>query len=143
MPLVDIIQKTAGVAEKAAIFNNAAQVFNHTFYWNSMKPSGGGEPKSKIARKIRDVFGSYQKFVEEFSNAAGTQFGSGWAWLVLDSGNLQIMKTANADTPIARGIRPLLTIVVLEHAYYLDYQNRGGLYQNLSGSSDQMGFCRN
>jgi Fe-Mn family superoxide dismutase len=127
-PLVDIIKKTSGKAEQASLFNNAAQVFNHSFYWNSMKPGGGGEPKGKIRDRILSSFGSYQKFADEFSNAAATQFGSGWAWLVLDGGQLKIMKTANADTPIAKDIKPLLTIDVWEHAYYLDYQNRRADY---------------
>jgi Fe-Mn family superoxide dismutase len=128
MPLVDIIKKTSGKAEQASLFNNAAQVFNHTFYWNSMKPGGGGEPKGKIRDRILSSFESYQKFADEFSNAAATQFGSGWAWLVLDGGRLKVMKTANADTPIAKDIKPLLTIDVWEHAYYLDYQNRRDNY---------------
>jgi superoxide dismutase, Fe-Mn family len=124
MPLVDIIKRTSGKAEQASLFNNAAQVFNHTFYWNSMKPGGGGEPKGRIGDRILASFGSYQKFADEFSAAAATQFGSGWAWLVLDGGQLKVMKTANADTPVAKDIKPLLTIDVWEHAYYLDYQNR-------------------
>jgi len=128
MPLVDIIQKTVGVADKAAIFNNAAQVFNHNFYWNSMSPQGGGDPKGKISQKIKETFGSYQKFMDAFSDAAISQFGSGWAWLVLDEGKLKIIKTANADTPVAHGMKPILTIDVWEHAYYLDYQNRRADY---------------
>jgi len=128
MPLEDIIQKTAGRTDQTSLFNNAAQVFNHTFYWNSMKPGAGGEPGGRIGDRIRADFGGYAKFAEEFSNAAATQFGSGWAWLVLDGGRLRVIKTANADTPIARGIRPLLTIDVWEHAYYLDYQNRRADY---------------
>jgi Fe-Mn family superoxide dismutase len=128
MSLVDIIKKTSGKAEQAALFNNASQAFNHTFYWNSMKPAGGGEPKGKIGERVLASFGSTQKFVDEFSNAAATQFGSGWAWLVLDAGRLKVMKTSNADTPIAQGLKPLLTIDVWEHAYYLDYQNRRADY---------------
>ena len=128
IPLVDIIQKTAGVADKAAIFNNAAQVFNHTFYWNSMHPKGGGKPSGEIGQKIEESFGNYQKFIEAFSGAAISQFGSGWAWLVLDQGKLTILKTANAETPVAYGIKPILTIDVWEHAYYLDYQNRRADY---------------
>ncbi|HTY62508.1 MAG TPA: superoxide dismutase [Acidobacteriota bacterium] len=126
--LEDIIKKTAGRADQVGIFNNAAQVFNHTFYWNSMKPGGGGEPQGKIANKIKESFGSYQKFVEVFSNAAATQFGSGWAWLVIDGGKLQVVKTANAETPITTSAKPLITIDVWEHAYYLDYQNRRADY---------------
>jgi Fe-Mn family superoxide dismutase len=124
MPLEDIIKKTAGQADKAGLFNNAAQVFNHNFYWNSIKPGGGGEPHGKIADKIKESFGSYQKFVEVFSNAAASQFGSGWAWLVADGGKLQVVKTANAETPITTSAKPLMVIDVWEHAYYLDYQNR-------------------
>ena len=128
MALEDIIKRTAGKADQASLFNNAAQVYNHTFYWKSMKPGGGGEPKGRIGDLIRGSFGSYQKFVDEFSNAAATQFGSGWAWLVLDSGKLKVTKTSNADTPIAQQLKPLLTIDVWEHAYYLDYQNRRADY---------------
>ncbi|MCX7982324.1 MAG: superoxide dismutase [Syntrophales bacterium] len=124
LSLEDIIKKTAGDAAKAGIFNNAAQVWNHTFYWHSLKPGGGGEPKGTIGEKIKATWGDYGKFVEEFRTAGVTQFGSGWAWLVLDGDSLKIVKTANADTPIAHGLKPLLTIDVWEHAYYLDYQNR-------------------
>jgi superoxide dismutase, Fe-Mn family len=124
----EIVKRTAGRADQAALFNNAAQVFNHTFYWNSMKPGGGGEPQGKIAGKIKESFGSYQKFVEVFSNAAATQFGSGWAWLVVDGGKLQVVKTPNADTPIVTSAKPLIAIDVWEHAYYLDYQNRRADY---------------
>ena len=126
--LEEIIKKTAGKADQSGLFNNAAQVFNHTFYWNSMKPGGGGQPAGRIAGKIGDSFGSYEKFAEAFSNAAATQFGSGWAWLVQDAGKLQVMKTANADTPIRAALKPLITIDVWEHAYYLDYQNRRADY---------------
>ena len=122
--LETIIKKTAGDAAKAGIFNNAAQVWNHTFYWRSLLPQGGGPPTGAIAAKITAAFGNYDKFAEELKNAGVTQFGSGWAWLVLDGGQLKIMKTANADTPIAHGLKPILTIDVWEHAYYLDYQNR-------------------
>jgi Fe-Mn family superoxide dismutase len=122
--LEEIISKTAGDASRAGIFNNAAQVWNHTFYWQCMKPNGGGPPYGPIAEKINAAFGSYEKFVEEFKNAGATQFGSGWAWLVLKDDALKITKTANADTPIAHGTTPLLVVDVWEHAYYLDYQNR-------------------
>jgi Fe-Mn family superoxide dismutase len=124
----EIIKKTAGRPDQAGLFNNAAQVFNHTFYWNSMKPGGGGEPQGMIADKIKESFGSYQKFVEVFSNAAATQFGSGWAWLVIDKGKLQVVKTPNAETPITTSAKPLIAIDVWEHAYYLDYQNRRADY---------------
>jgi len=122
--LEEIIVKTKGDAGKAGIFNNAAQVWNHSFYWNCMKPNGGGQPEGKLLEMINNSFGSFEKFVEEFKNAAATQFGSGWAWLISDNGKLKIEKTSNADTPIAHGKKPVLTIDVWEHAYYLDYQNR-------------------
>ncbi|MFH1081005.1 MAG: superoxide dismutase [Pseudomonadota bacterium] len=119
-----IIKKTAGDAAKAGIFNNAAQIWNHSFYWQCLKPGGGGAPTGAVAAKIAAAWGSADKFVEELKTAGMTQFGSGWAWLVSDSGQLKIVKTANADTPIAHGPTPLLTLDVWEHAYYLDYQNR-------------------
>jgi Fe-Mn family superoxide dismutase len=119
-----IIKKTAGDSSKVGIFNNVAQAWNHAFYWRCMKPGGGGLPTGAIAQKINADFGTYQKFCDEFKNAGATQFGSGWAWLVLKDGRLQVIKTANADTPIAHGLKPLLTVDVWEHAYYLDYQNR-------------------
>jgi Fe-Mn family superoxide dismutase len=122
--LEEIILASSGDAAKAGIFNNAAQVWNHTFFWNSMKPSGGGKPGGALAAQIEKDFGSYEKFVEEFKNAAATQFGSGWAWLVLDNGTLKVTKTANAETPMTKGQTALLTLDVWEHAYYLDYQNR-------------------
>ena len=126
--LEDIIKNTAGDAGKAGIFNNAAQVFNHSFYWHSMNPKGGGTPSGKLAEKINEDFTSFEKFLEEFKTAAATQFGSGWAWLVLDQGKLKIEKTSNADTPLAHGKKPILTIDVWEHAYYLDYQNKRPAY---------------
>ena len=122
--LEEIIKITVGDSAKAGIFNNAAQIWNHSFYWQCLKKSGGGLPKGAIAAKINAVWESYDKFVEELKNAGVTQFGSGWAWLVLEDGQLKITKTANADTPLAHGQKPLLTIDVWEHAYYLDYQNR-------------------
>src|SRR5690606_8755622 len=122
--LEDIIKKVAGDASQAGVFNNAAQVWNHTFYWHSMKPGGGGEPTGQLMDRIKDGFGDFGKFTEAFKTAAATQFGSGWAWLVLDGEKLTIEKTANADTPLAHGKKPLLTIDVWEHAYYLDFQNR-------------------
>lgn len=106
------------------IFNNAAQVWNHTFYWNCMRKGGGGQPNGAIAKKIEEDLGGYDKFVEAFKNAGATQFGSGWAWLVLNNGKLEITKTPNADLPLAHGKTALLTMDVWEHAYYLDYQNR-------------------
>lgn len=122
--LEDIIRITAKDPAKAGIFNNASQVWNHTFYWNCLKKAGGGNPTGAIAAGINDAWGSYEKFAEELKNAGITQFGSGWAWLVLEGNQLKITKTANADTPLAHGQKALLTIDVWEHAYYLDYQNR-------------------
>lgn len=126
--LESIVNKTAGDKGKIPVFNNAAQVWNHSFYWQCMKPKGGGQPSGDVAAKINADFGSYEKFAEEFKTAGFTQFGSGWAWLVLKDGKLELMKTANADTPIAHGLKPLLTVDVWEHAYYLDYQNRRADY---------------
>lgn len=122
--LEEIIKATFGDPSKAGIFNNAAQVWNHTFFWESMKPGGGGAPTGPIADKINADFGSYDKFVEAFKTAAATQFGSGWAWLVLEDGTLKVTKTPNAENPLVHGQTPLLTLDVWEHAYYLDYQNR-------------------
>jgi superoxide dismutase, Fe-Mn family len=119
-----IIKKVVGDASKVGIFNNVAQAWNHSFFWKCMKPNGGGRPTGLVAQKIDADLGGFEKFSEELKNAGVTQFGSGWAWLVLKNGKLEIMKTANADTPVAHGIKPLLTVDVWEHAYYLDYQNR-------------------
>ncbi len=126
--LEKIVLASANNAEKVGLFNNAAQVWNHTFYWNSMKKGGGGAPSGAIAKKIEEDFGSYDAFAEAFKNAGLTQFGSGWAWLVLKDGKLQIMKTANGDTPMAHGFIAILTVDVWEHAYYLDYQNKRADY---------------
>jgi superoxide dismutase, Fe-Mn family len=110
--------------EGGGIFNNAAQVWNHTFYWKSMKSNGGGVPTGALADKINADFGSFDKFKEAFTAAATTQFGSGWAWLILNaSGKLEVVKTGNADLPDFDSVTPLLTIDVWEHAYYLDFQN--------------------
>ncbi len=122
--LEDVIKAVAGDASKAGVFNNAAQVWNHTFYWHSMKPGGGGTPSGALAAKIDEDLGGFDKFAEAFKNAGATQFGSGWAWLVLDGGKLTVTKTPNADLPLAHGQTALLTVDVWEHAYYLDYQNR-------------------
>jgi Fe-Mn family superoxide dismutase len=127
MSLEDIIKKTAGSQEPKdqQIFNNAAQVWNHTFYWHCMAPNAGGQPGGELANRIAQEFGSYEKFVEQFKNAGITQFGSGWAWLVLDkSGKLAVRKTPNADLPMAHGETALLTMDVWEHAYYIDYRNK-------------------
>ncbi|MDX9822901.1 MAG: superoxide dismutase [Syntrophales bacterium] len=122
--LETIIKKTFKNPAQAGIFNNAAQVWNHSFYWQCLKPGGGGTPKGAVATMIDAAWGGYGKFVEELKAAGATQFGSGWAWLVLENNRLKITKTPNAETPIAAGLKPLLTIDVWEHAYYLDYQNR-------------------
>ena len=119
-----IINATAGKADKSHIFNDAAQTWNHTFYWNSLKPNGGAAARGALAQKIDAAFGSYDKFKSEFAKTAVTQFGSGWAWLVVDAGTLKLVKTGNAENPITKGQTPLLAIDVWEHAYYLDYQNR-------------------
>ncbi|MFH1093982.1 MAG: superoxide dismutase [Candidatus Omnitrophota bacterium] len=126
--LESIIKQTAKDVLKSTVFNNAAQVWNHDFYWKCMKPAGGGIVSGAIADKLKADLGGYDKFVTEFKNAGLSQFGSGWVWLVLKEGKLEIMKTSNADTPIAHGLKPLLTIDVWEHAYYLDYQNKRGEY---------------
>jgi superoxide dismutase, Fe-Mn family len=124
LPLEEIIKSAAKDSAKTGIFNNAAQVWNHSFYWSCLKKGGGGAPTGVIATKINSLWGNYDKFAEELKNAGITQFGSGWAWLIQDGKDLKITKTANADTPLAHGQKPLLTIDVWEHAYYLDYQNR-------------------
>lgn len=130
MLLEKIIAGTTGKADKAAIFNNAAQTWNHTFYWRSLSPKGGGEPPAVLKQKIEASFGTLDACKKELANAATTQFGSGWAWLVLDGGKLKVVKTSNADSPLTQGAKPLLTIDVWEHAYYLDYQNRRADYVN-------------
>ncbi len=128
MALEKIVAATAGKANKAAIFNNAAQVWNHTFYWKSLAPKGGGKPPAGLAQRIEASFGSVDACVKELSTAAVTQFASGWAWLVKEGDQLRVVKTPNAETPLTRGMKPLLTIDVWEHAYYLDYQNRRADY---------------
>jgi len=120
MDLESIVKK----APAGGIYNNAAQVWNHTFFWNSLKPGGGGAPTGAVAKGIDAAFGSFENFKKEFANAAMTQFGSGWAWLVADKGQLKLVKTPNAETPLTTGQTALLTVDVWEHAYYLDYQNR-------------------
>jgi Fe-Mn family superoxide dismutase len=116
--LEDVILSSEG-----GVFNNAAQVWNHTFYWNCMKPNGGGKPSGDLADAINRDFGSFEKFREEFANAAATQFGSGWAWLTQKDGKLAVTKTGNADLPMKHGQKALLTIDVWEHAYYIDFRN--------------------
>jgi len=123
-----IVNATAGKADKAAIFNNAAQIWNHTFYWHSMKPHGGGKPTGKLAQMIDASFGSFDEFKKQLSATTVSQFGSGWGWLVADAGTLKVVKTANAEVPFTKGQKPLLTIDVWEHAYYLDHQNKRAAY---------------
>jgi Fe-Mn family superoxide dismutase len=120
--LEDVIMAASGKPDKQAVFNNAAQVWNHTFFWSSMKPGGGGAPTGAIAEKI-EALGGLDKFVDDFKAAAAGRFGSGWAWLVSDNGECKIVTTSNAELPAAQGVTPLLVVDVWEHAYYLDYQN--------------------
>lgn len=124
MSLEEVIAATANDAQKVGVFNNGAQAWNHSFYWNCLSPNGGGEPTGELAAKIAADFGSFDKFKDELKAAAATQFGSGWAWLVLDGDTLKVTKTGNAQTPMTSGQKPILTIDVWEHAYYLDFQNR-------------------
>ncbi|HEY5862828.1 MAG TPA: superoxide dismutase, partial [Casimicrobiaceae bacterium] len=119
-----VIADTAGKADKAGIFNNAAQIWNHTFYWNSLKGGGGGQPSGKLAQMIESDLGGFDNFKKEFAATTVSQFGSGWGWLAVEGGKLKIVKTGNAEVPFTKGQKPLLTIDVWEHAYYLDYQNR-------------------
>ena len=130
LTLEQVIKASAGAADKEEVFNNAAQVWNHTFYWNGMQPKGGGKPKGELAARIEKDFGSYDAMRKALFTAASTQFGSGWAWLVEDAGKLKVMKTGNADNPLTRGMKPLFTIDVWEHAYYLDHQNKRADYIN-------------
>jgi len=128
MPLEKIIMAASDKADKTAIFNNAAQTWNHTFYWNSLKPNGGGRPSGAMLQKIEASFESFDACKKELAAAAMAQFGSGWVWLVIDGDKLKVVKTGNAGVPLTAGMRPLLTIDVWEHAYYLDYQNRRADY---------------
>lgn len=123
-PLEEVIRATAKDESKTPIFNNAAQAWNHTFFWNCMRPRGGGKPSGDLLQRIERDLGGFDKFKEQFKEAAVSQFGSGWAWLVLDGGKLKVTKTPNAVDPLAQGQTALLTCDVWEHAYYLDYQNR-------------------
>jgi len=119
LSLEDIVKKSSG-----GIFNNAAQVWNHTFYWNSLSPNGGGEPTGGLANAIERTFGSFEKFKEEFTKTAVTTFGSGWAWLVKNpNGTLELVSTSNAGCPLTAGQTPILTCDVWEHAYYIDFRN--------------------
>jgi Fe-Mn family superoxide dismutase len=129
--LEEVVMATAGKADKAPLFNNSAQIWNHDFYWKSMKPGGGGAPTGKVADRINEAFGSFEEFKKQFSATTVSQFGSGWGWLVADSaGKLKVVKTGNAEVPMTQGLKPLLTIDVWEHAYYLDHQNRRADYVN-------------
>lgn len=129
-PLAKIITATANQTDKVAIFNNAAQAWNHSFYWQSLKPQGGGTPPNALKQRIEASFGSFEALKKELATAATSQFGSGWAWLVADGDQLKVIKTSNADNLLIKGLKPLLTIDVWEHAYYLDYQNRRADYVN-------------
>ena len=124
LPLEQIVISTAGKPERATIFNNAAQAWNHTFYWQCLRAKGGGEPPAALKQKMEEAFGSVNGCVQQLAAAAAAEFGSGWAWLVLEGAKLKVLKTGNAETPITQGSKPLFTIDVWEHAYYLDYQNR-------------------
>jgi superoxide dismutase, Fe-Mn family len=128
--LEELIAKTAGKTDKVAIFDNAAQTWNHTFYWRSLRAKGGGEPPAALKQRIEASFGNLDACKKELATAATTEFGSGWAWLVLEADTLKVVKTANAETPLTKGVKPLLAIDVWEHAYYLDYQNRRPDYVN-------------
>ena len=130
LPLEQIVRATAGKSDRVGIFNNAAQAWNHDFYWKSLKPKGGGEPPAALKAKMDAAFGGVDACKKELSNAAVQQFGSGWAWLVLEGDKLKVVKTGNAETPITQNLKPLLTIDVWEHAYYLDYQNKRVDYAN-------------
>jgi len=124
MPLEQVIRETAGKPESQKIFNNAAQTWNHTFFWNCLRPGGGGKATGSLASRIDADLGGYDKFRERFAQAAVDCFGSGWAWLADRGGKLEILATSNADNPLTKGATPLLTIDVWEHAYYVDYENR-------------------
>ncbi len=129
MDLETIIKKTNDKPDKAGFFNNAAQIWNHTFYWHSMKPKGGKMPSGVLAEKVESSFGGLEGFKSEFANVATTQFGSGWAWLVAEGDLLKVVKTSNAENPLTSPNQvPLLTIDVWEHAYYLDFQNKRPSY---------------
>lgn len=130
LSLDELIADTTGKADQVAICNNAAQTWNHTFYWHSLRAKGGGEPGATLKQMIEASFGSLDACKKELTTAATTQFGSGWVWLVLEAGKLKVVKTGNAQTPLTKDVKPLLTIDVWEHAYYLDYQNRRADYVN-------------
>jgi Fe-Mn family superoxide dismutase len=124
LPLEQIVAATSGKADRMSLFNNAAQAWNHNFYWKCLKPRGGGEPPAALRQRMEAAFGSVDACKRELANRAIAQFGSGWTWLVLERATLKVVNTGNAQTPITQGLTPLLTIDVWEHAYYLDYQNK-------------------
>ena len=128
LALETTILKATDQADAVAIFDNAAQHWNHSFYWQSLRPNGGGEPPATLKEKIEKSFGSVDALRKAMANAAANQFGSGWVWLVLDKNELKVISTNNAGTPLTLGVKPLLTIDVWEHAYYLDYQNKRAEY---------------
>jgi Fe-Mn family superoxide dismutase len=129
--LEDVVLANAGKADKAPLFNNSAQIWNHDFYWKSLRAGGGGVPAGKIAARIDESFGSFEEFRKQMAATTVGQFGSGWGWLVVDAtGKLKVVKTGNAEVPMTQGLKPLLTIDVWEHAYYLDHQNRRADYVN-------------
>lgn len=130
LPLEKLIAETVDKADKVAIFNNAAQTWNHTFYWRSLRPKGGGEPPAALKQKIEASFGNLDACKRDLAMAATSEFGSGWAWLVEEGGKLKVVRTGNAETPLTKGVKRLLAIDVWEHAYYLDYQNRRADYVN-------------
>lgn len=123
-PLAEIVRATAADTAQQDVFNNAAQSWNHDFFWKCMVPKGGGEPEGALAARIKRDFGSFDKFKDAFAKTAKKRFGSGWAWLVVDAGRLSVISTPNADTPIAHHQVPIITLDVWEHAYYLDHQNK-------------------
>jgi superoxide dismutase, Fe-Mn family len=129
--LEEIVQATAGKADKKGLYNNAAQVWNHSFYWKSLSPRGGGQPGGALLDRVKSDFGDFARLKEDLAKAAATQFGSGWAWLILEGGKLKVEQTKDAENPLASpGKKPLLTIDVWEHAYYVDYRNRRPDYVN-------------
>ena len=130
LSLEEIIQKTADDKDKKGVFNNAAQTWNHSFFWSCMTPKGGGKPEGALASQIDKDFGSYDAFRKEFLEKAAGQFGSGWAWLVIEAGKLKVVTPSNADLPMTHGQQAILTCDVWEHAYYLDYQNKRAEYLN-------------
>jgi len=128
LSLDELVTQTAGKTDHVAVFNNAAQAWNHRFYWRCLKPKGGGNPPPALKQKMEATYGSVEACKRQLIDSAVTQFGSGWSWLVLEGAHLKVIKTGNADNPITQGLRPLFTIDVWEHAYYLDYQNERARY---------------